>query len=269
MNRKSILHTSFVLFSICFLLGNCYFNPLVNGLLNPEVKETDSSPLLGLAGGIGSQSFTVSITGQIKVFGAPLANTEVSLVNLSYSSKDNATSSTTNGAGRFYLNIPTGLQTLQFTDSGTLVTIKLMVSEMAATVVTVDNLSYQVQNLDIYVLGEEPPVYLELMSSIPYDGLLINSSNYEMISSKFIFNFSEDVAHPEDNDNILWASNNFIITPSIEVSSVGISKSSVEINFSGSLFPSTPYTITMNSGIKTTSGKTVRPTIMQFMVGEF
>ncbi|MCW7479640.1 hypothetical protein [Leptospira kanakyensis] len=234
----------------------------MNDLLNPKVEESDSSALLGLAGGSAS---TVSITGQIKRLGVSLVGVEVSLGTTSFSSK-NTTSSTTNDAGRFYLDIPTGPATLQFSDGGTLVTIQLMVTPMGATVGFINNSSYSVQSLDVYVLGAEP-VYLELLSSIPYDGLVIDSGIYSLITEEgFTFTFLEEVAYPSNPS--LWLAENVSTNPSISFASPSFSKELVTIRLDGSLTSNQPYTITLNSGIKTDSGKSIRPTTIRFMTGE-
>ncbi|MCW7468647.1 hypothetical protein [Leptospira kanakyensis] len=258
--RKPIL----IGFVFLFSSTNCYFNPLVNDLLNPKVEESDSSALLGLAGGSAS---TVSITGQIKKLGVSLVGVEVSLGTTSFSSK-NTNSSTTNTAGRFYLNIPTGPATLQFSDGGTLVTIQLMVTPMGATVGFINNSSYSVQSLDVYVLGEEP-VYLELTSSMPYDGLLVDNSNYgTTINGNLVFKFSEFLEMP--SNSALWTAENIIVNPSIGFEYTSISKDNVTIVLAGgSLPPFTPFTITLNSSIKSETGKSIRPTTIRFMTGEF
>lgn len=256
-----------ILFSFVFLFSttNCYFNPLVNGVLNPKVEEADSSALLGLAGG---QVVTVSITGQIRRSGVALANTEISLGKPSFSAKKSATSTTTNTAGWFNLDIPAGPATLQFSDAGTPVTITLMVSPITATVISVNNSTYQIQNLEVYVSGEEPPVYLELISSMPYDGFLIDGSNYGiLIGGSFKFKFSEVVAQPSEPST--WLAENFIMNPPLTFESPMISKEDVTIMLSGSLLEYTPYTITLKSGIKSTTGKTIRPTTIQFRVGQY
>ncbi|TGK81428.1 hypothetical protein EHQ24_08905 [Leptospira noumeaensis] len=254
---------------ICILLvpflmfQNCYFNPVVNGILNPKVEESDSSALLGLAGGLGGSASTVSITGQIKKLGVSLVGVDVSLGTPLFSSK-NTISSTTNTAGRFYLDIPTGSATLQFSDGGTLVTIQLMVTPIGATVGFINNSSYSVQNLDVYVLGSEPPVYLELLSSMPFDGAVINSSNYYdfVPDGRFLFTFSEEVDYEASS------SASFIINPSLDELTIDFSKENVYILPSFSLSPNQFYTITLNSGIKSLTGKSNRPTTIQFMTGD-
>ncbi|WP_246835848.1 hypothetical protein [Leptospira meyeri] len=245
---------------------NCYFNPVVNGILNPVEKKEDSSlAALGLVGPDG-QSITVSITGQIKKLGIAFANTEIKVIGSTFSTKDLVNSSTTNTAGRFYLNVPTGLVALQFSDSGTIVNIRMNITPFSATITSIDNLNYSIQNLDVYVPGAEPPVYLELVSSSPYDGLLIDDSNYSLItSSGFKFTFSEDVEYPSNLPQ--WLAENFITNPSIGFETAIISKNDVTLILSSSLTQFTPYTMTLNPGIKTVAGKTIKQTTILFLVG--
>lgn len=263
MRSKMSIGLLFLLFSF---FQNCYFNPVVNGILNPVEKEADSSlAALGLVG-FDSQSITVSISGQIKRLGIAFAGTEVKVIGPSFSSKDVANSSTTNEAGRFYLNVSTGLVTLQFSDSGTIVNIQISITPFSASVISIDNINYSIQNLDVYFPGEETPVYLELISSTPYDGLLIDDSNYSTITSTgFKFKFSEDVEYPSNLP--LWQAENFITNPSITFETAIISKTDVTLPLPNSLSQFTPYTITLNPGIKTVAGKRIKQTTILFLVG--
>lgn len=257
-----------ILIAFVFLIStvNCYFNPLVNELLNPKVEETDSSALLGLAGGIGDQSVLVNISGQIKKAGIALGNVEIKVMDPSFSGKSQTNSSTTNSAGRFYLSISMGFQSLQFSDSGTIVNILLQVTPFSATVLSVDNSAYQIQSLDVYNLDTEAPVYLELVSSVPYDGLLIDNGNFSLLSGGFAFTFSEDIEMP--SNQTLWVAENFIVNPAITLLSPSISKNNVQIMINnGTITAFTPYTISLNSGIKSVTGKIVKPITIQFVVG--
>lgn len=263
---QRILKSILITFVFLFSTTNCYFNPLVNGLLNPKLEESDLSALLGLAGGSGNLGVTVNITGQIKRLGVALEGVEIKLANSSFSTKNQTNSSITNAAGRFYLSIPTGSPTLQFSDAGTIVNVQLGITPFSATVISSDNLGYQIQSLDVFFIGVEPPVYLELVSSVPYEGLLIDDGNYSsLIAGSFKFKFSEDLEYPSNPP--LWLAENFITYPPMTFESPSISKNDVTIMLSSSLSPFTPYIITLNSGIKTATGKSVRPTTIQFVVG--
>ncbi|MGE8721358.1 hypothetical protein ACO2KH_07115 [Leptospira terpstrae] len=232
--------------------------------MNPKVEETDSSALLGLAGGIGGQSVFVNISGQIKKAGIALGNIEIKAMDPSFSSNSQTNSSTTNSAGRFYLSISTGFQSLQFSDAGTIVNILLQVTPFSATVLSLDNSGYQIQSLDVYNLDTEAPLYLEL--SVPYDGLLIDNGNFSLISGGFAFTFSEDIEMP--SNQTLWVAENFLVNPSITLLSPSISKNNVQIMINNGDFTAfTPYTITLNTGIKSVTGKIVKPITIQFAVG--
>lgn len=255
----------FVCFVILFSMTNCYFNPLVFDLLNPTEAKDNSTSLLSLTG-FSNQATTVSITGQIKKAGIAFANAEIKVVDSPLSLKKNQTnSSTTNSAGRFYLNISTGFATLQFADAGTIVNIDINVTPFSATAISINNLNYQIQNLDVYEIGTEAPTYLELVLSMPYDGMFIDDANYSMISSSFQFGFSEDIATP--SDQFLWMTENFIINPQIALQTPSISKNNVAVILSGSVSQTTGYTLTLNSGIKSVTGKSIKPSTIQFIVG--
>ncbi|TGK95709.1 Ig-like domain-containing protein [Leptospira brenneri] len=48
MSRQLRLPTSLVLVCLWILLGNCYFNPVVNGIINPTVEEEPEAAGAGL-----------------------------------------------------------------------------------------------------------------------------------------------------------------------------------------------------------------------------
>lgn len=270
MNRSPKFSVLLILSLLWFLLGNCYFNPLVNGLLDPKVEETDSSALLGLAG--GGQAVTVSITGQIKRLGTPLVSTDVSILNPSFSPKDTTTSSTTNSAGRFYLNIQTGLATLQFKDVSTTVTILLEVSPTSATVRSIDNPNYELQNLETYMFGGDPPVYLELITSTPYDGYIANNNADPptYIPSTFSFAFSENIDIP--SDLTAWRNQNFEITGGITFKGLPnpILPNLIQIDMDVATYSNqTNYVLTLKPGIRSISGKSIKTTTINFRIESF
>lgn len=248
------------------LFSNCYYNPLVNSILNPDVKEENTSALLGLTGGFSNQSIAVSITGQIKRLGAPVSDAGLQLLGSSLSAQTKATTSTTNTFGRFYLVVSTGPVNLQLTDNSTIVNIQLVATPTSLTVISIDHSEYKISNLEVYDMGVEPPTYLELLFSIPYDGMLVDSNNVNLFGENLTFTFSEDLDMPEVLST--WAIENFSISPSIIVSTASISKSDALIYLSNEFEAYTNYTLTLNSGIKSISGKSIKPTTIQFRVGD-
>ncbi|MBM9592420.1 Ig-like domain-containing protein [Leptospira sp. 201903075] len=239
---------------------------MVNELLNPEVKEENTSALLGLTGGFNNQSIAVSITGQIKSLGVPVSNAGLQLIGPSLSTQTKATTSTTNTFGRFYLNVFTGPVTLQLTDISTIVNIQLEVTPTSLTVISIDHSEYKISNLEVYDLGVEPPTYLELLFSIPYDGMLVDENNINLFGENLTFAFSEDLEMPGDLST--WAIENVSISPSIVVSTASISNSDALIYLNNEFDAYTNYTLTLNSGIKSISGKSLKPTTIQFRVDD-
>lgn len=60
MNRHSKLPTSLVLACLWFLLGNCYFNPLVQPLVNPGVEEEPESAGAGFIAALATPAIPPS-----------------------------------------------------------------------------------------------------------------------------------------------------------------------------------------------------------------
>ncbi|MCG6144450.1 hypothetical protein [Leptospira bandrabouensis] len=257
---------------ICFVffisLTNCYFNPFVFDLLNPE-KTKDNSSVLGMIAGLTNQTGTVRISGQLKREGAALSNVQISLQNVSPSLKSLTNSTTTNIYGRFLLDSPTGIVSLQFSDNGTIVNFQLNVSKTSVTLVSIDKTNYQVQSFEVYELGVEPPVYLELITSMPYDGLYIDEFNFNnTIAGGSMFMFSENLEVPAEGAKFGWAADNFIVSPAVYLLNVNVTPYYVQLILDNSTIqPLTTYTVTLNPGIKSETGKFLKPTTFQFKVG--
>ncbi|MCT8334650.1 carboxypeptidase-like regulatory domain-containing protein [Leptospira sp. 85282-16] len=257
---------------LCFVflvsLTNCYFNPFVFDLLNPE-KTKDNSSVLGMIAGLTNQTGTVQISGQLKKGGAALSNVQITLQNVSPSVKSQTNSSTTNSSGRFFLDTPTGIVSLQFSDSGTIVNFQLEVSKTSVTLVSIDKTNYQVQSFEVYELGVEPPAYFELIASMPYDGLYIDKDNFSStIGSGSTFLFSDNLEELVEGTELGWAADNFIVTPAVYLLYVNVSTNYVHLSLdNASIQPSTTYTVTLNPGIKSKTGKSLKQSTFQFKVG--
>ncbi|TGL25909.1 hypothetical protein EHQ46_00045 [Leptospira yanagawae] len=248
------------IFFLPFLLAqNCYYNPVVYDLLNP-IKSEDQAAFLSLLG-LVPRSFR--ITGQLMSNGSAVSEATVRVSG----SNDSSASSTTDTSGRFQLNAPTGTVTLEVDHMGTVFKIELSITPPIAAIVSIENSTYSVINLEVYPSNAESPTYLELTFSMPYDGLQIDEFNFfGTVSSGFEFQFSEAIELPSDND--IWRAQNFIITPSLSFNSTAISGSTVDIMVdNGSYIPETDYYLTIMPGIKSTSGKSVKMTVIHFYVG--
>lgn len=240
------------------LFQNCFFNPVVNGLLSPLEEENNSAYLSIL--GLAPSSF--GITGQLKSNGMAVEGAVVSIVNSTSES-----TSTTDTGGRFHVIGKPGPIELQVNHSGTIFKIEILVMPPTATLVTIGNSTYKVSNLETYSSASDIPVYLDLVSSLPYDGMFIDDGNYSSISSQFMFSFTETLEMPADQ--FTWVSENFLINPSITLNSPAITGSVVTIMVdSGTIGENATYNLLLNTGIKSVTGKSIKPTIIQFRIGE-
>lgn len=249
-------------------MTNCYFNPFVFDLLNPE-ETKDNSSVLGMIAGLTNQAGNVRISGQLKKAGSALAGVPISLQNTSLSVKSQTKSTTTNVYGRFYFDSPTGIVSLQFTDNGTIVNFQLNVSKTSATLVSIDKTNYQIQSFEVYEMGVEPPESLELIYSMPYDGLFIDETNFNntiALGPQFVF--SETLEAPAEGVKFSWAMENFVVFPSVYLLNIDVTNNIVTLTLdNASIQPSITYTVTLNSGIRSETGKMLKPTTFTFDVG--
>lgn len=106
MKPRPSLSTFSMILGLWMVLGNCYFNPVVNGLLNPVEEESNNSflSLLGFAG-----ETPALITGQIRDPNGVALSNLVLQTGLTYSQEKNTTPTfTTDTSGRFYIPYQTG-----------------------------------------------------------------------------------------------------------------------------------------------------------------
>ncbi|WP_108960746.1 hypothetical protein [Leptospira ellinghausenii] len=250
----------FGIFVVPFLLiQNCYFNPFVYDLLNPVEKEENPAVLSLL--GLGPSTFYV--TGQLMFAGTGVSGATVRISGTS----DLTNVSTTDSAGRFKLISSEGKMTLEVDVSGTKFTIELSVTPPLVTLVSISNTSFTVFNLGASPSSLGDVTYLDITSSMPYEGLIVANANYGMtISSGFSFNFSETLESPSDADT--WRNENFLISPPLSFLSTSVGGNNVifQVN-SGSYLPETDYYLTLLPGIKSASGKSMKPTIIRFRIG--
>lgn len=253
---SAIVRFFYVLFFPLVLLQNCYYNPVVYDLLNP-IQEEDQSGLLGILGLVPS---SLGITGQLMLNGAAVSGASVRIVN---SSEESITDS----AGRFNLIGSSGTNNIEVNHNGTIFTIEISVLPPIITIISISNSSYSVFNLEPYDSSVGIPSYLELTSSIPYDGLFVDDGNFfPLLSSGFSFNFSEELEIPSDFD--AWRMENFLVSENLGYGSTNITNSSVTIQINnGTYSADTDYTLILMPGIRSVSGKTVKPTYIRFRIG--
>ncbi|TGL17660.1 hypothetical protein EHQ42_09115 [Leptospira levettii] len=254
------LRKRFYIFVIPILLfQNCYLNPFVYDLLNPVEKEENPAALSLL--GLGPTTFYV--TGQLMVAGTGVSGATVRISG----STDPTNVSTTDSAGRFKLIGSIGTMTLEVDVSGTKFTIELSVTPLAVTLISISNSSFTVFNLGASPSSASDVTYLDITSSMPYEGLIVSNGNYmATVSSGFSFNFSETLESPSNPDT--WRDENFIIFPSLTFLSTSVGGNNVifQVN-SGTYLPETDYYLTLQPGIKSVSGKSIKLTIIRFRIG--
>ncbi|WP_165782219.1 carboxypeptidase-like regulatory domain-containing protein [Leptospira brenneri] len=239
-------------------INNCYFNPIVNGFLNPLEEEKNSGVFWGL---LGIPSTEFNITGQLK------SNAGVAVVNASIKIKGSESlTSTTNDAGRFHITGPSGSIQLEVNDNGTKFTLDLLVMPPMVSLVTIGNSSYTITNLESYPATSEIPSYFDLVASLPYEGLVIIDEDYMSIfGTGFYFKFSEDLETVADYDQ--WAAQNFIVSPTISFGSVANSTNAIIIGVAMNTFTiQTDYTLTLMPGIRSVSGKSIKSNTIRFRI---
>ncbi|TGK51704.1 carboxypeptidase regulatory-like domain-containing protein [Leptospira kanakyensis] len=249
-----------IYFLIIFLpfFSDCYFNPVVNGILNPLEEEKNSGAFLGL---LGFAPTTFGITGQLKT------NDGIAVVGATIQIAGSDSNKTvTNEAGRFHLTGPAGSLQLQVNHNGTEFKLEILVMPPIAHLVSIENSGYTVSNLETYPTTSEIPSYFDLVSSRPYDGLIITSSNYtSILGFGFYFKFSENLE--EVGDYNLWRDQNFIVSPTIGLGILGISPDSITIVIPPENYGiQTDYVLTLMPGIRSATGKALKQPAIRFRI---
>ncbi len=245
-------------FVFLFSSTNCYLNPVVNGILNPVEDENGAGTFLGLLG-FAPSSFR--ITGQLKT------NSGVAVVGATIQIAGSDSNKTvTNEAGRFQLIGTAGSLQLQVIDNGTEFKLEILVMPPIANIVSIENSGYTVSNLEIYPTTSEIPSYVDLVISRPYEGLVITDSNYSsVLGGGFYFKFSEDLETVGDYN--LWRDQNFILSPTIGLSTVGVLANEIIILVPMNNYNiQTDYVLTLMSGIRSVTGKVLKQSPIRFRI---
>lgn len=258
-----------VLFYIsCILSFSCYYNPLVNALLNPpETQENNSAlALLGLSGP------SLLITGQIRY-----ANGEAEIGLLLQPGKLYAPHSKSTGGyvtdagGRFYVPYQTGSIPFTVYKNGSyLFEFSLNVSSPSEISFT----SYgAAPSLEIIGLGtisaNSPPNFFELVGAYYLDGemneVVIDKTNHYTAVGSLILKFNANPAFVEPND-ITWIQNAIVITPSPSVGYQALGIVGNRITFVGAegFSMNTEYNINVTNHIKSESGISLTPRKIRF-----
>lgn len=263
MNRHPKFTTSLILICLCFFLGNCYFNPLVQPIVNPEVEEEgDTFSFLGIAASLAGGS-RVQITGQVvDANGVAIINGSLNIVARTSQLAGLPTTIVLDGGGRFYQTFTFGETTVQvFNQSGTeLFTFTISIqSSGVVSVVATTVAGAGVINLEIYTEASIP-IYFDIVSTSP----VIEGTAFTTWPTYLYINFSENLELPSGMQSFLDA--NVITNPTITLlgSNSNVSNNILTIYNSG-VGSIGPNTYTLGSGIKSASGKSLKPRTITFL----
>ncbi|TGL35706.1 carboxypeptidase-like regulatory domain-containing protein [Leptospira perdikensis] len=262
MNRHPKLPTSLVLICLWFLLGNCYFNPLVQPIVNPEVEEgTEAVPFLGIAAVLSGSK--ILITGQVvNANGSAVANGTLTILSRTNQESGLANTITLDGGGRFYQSFSIGETAIKvFDQSGTeLFTFKLSITGQGiASLAETSVAGAGVINIEFYMEGSIP-AYIDIASTSP----IVEGTTFTTWPTYLYISFSENLEVPSNMQSFLDA--NVITNPTIPLigTNSDITNNILTIYNSG-VGAIGPNTYTFGSGIKSTSGKSLKPRTLTFL----
>ncbi|TGL25908.1 hypothetical protein EHQ46_00035 [Leptospira yanagawae] len=259
--------TNLILFSF-FTLTNCYYNPLVNSLLNPPETEENNSALalLGLPGS------TLLITGQIiDANGVGEAGLVLqSGKTFAPQTKSIASGNSTFVGGRFYVPYQTGQI------SYTVYKDNLYYFEFTLDVANASQISYslygaapgiQINGLTT-IDGSQPSNVFDLVKAYTTDGfsnqvLLTGIVTTPITSMHFEFSEAPIPALPNEFVND-WISENISVSPATSFDNVmNVSDNTLTISPMGLTF-NVNYEIILKTSILSASGKPLTPRTIRF-----
>ncbi|EOQ90226.1 carboxypeptidase regulatory-like domain protein [Leptospira yanagawae serovar Saopaulo str. Sao Paulo = ATCC 700523] len=259
---KRILLNAIILF-FSLTLSHCYFNPVVNSLLNPAETE-DNSILPGLSLLSNSSApFAISLTGQIRnENGSTVTDALLTVTSRTNEMDGLDASATTDEGGRFFIRLSSGNTTFSVTQEGSpYFTFTLRVnSPNDIQVFEIDGNSFPVEVSSFF--SYEPrnqPSFFEMVTSNPYHNEVRVTS-----PEGFEFYFTDDVIGPEPNQEAQWLSENLTVVPSITFGPLTNSTSSFYLETSN-LTNGATYQITLNSSLRSAgSGIPLTPRTITF-----
>ncbi|EMJ89218.1 hypothetical protein [Leptospira meyeri] len=249
---------------------NCYFNPVVNGILNPLEKKEDSSFLSLL--GIGAETSNLLITGQIRdQNGSGLTGLVFVPSPPSFQSKAALPTYTTDSSGRFYLPFQTGSTSYEVLQNGTpFFTLILIVVSPTEIGVGTNGAPSGLEISDLTsISASEPPNFFDLVRVFYLEGgvteINIHNANLGKTPNPLVLEFSEPPASVDPED-VSWMPNSMMIIPAPSVGYLSPSVSGNQLIFSGAegLMPDTEYFIAFTSNIKSATGKLLSPRFVRF-----
>lgn len=261
MKSRPNLLTSLILVCLSILIGNCYFNPAVQLVVNPEISE-DADPvvMLGIASALAGPR-TVQITGQVvDANGVAVAGGTLTILSRTNQLSGLTDTITLNEGGRFYLTLSIGETTIRVDQSGVeLFTFKLSVlGPGVASIIEKSLAGPNAINLEFYT-PEFIPIYFDLVSSTPYD-----NATFTTWPTLVTITFSENLETPSNMQSFLDA--NVITNPAISLdgSSSFIMNNVLQI-YNSSSFSIGTNTYTLRSEIKSSTGKSLAPRTITYI----
>ncbi|TGM74787.1 carboxypeptidase regulatory-like domain-containing protein [Leptospira mtsangambouensis] len=261
MKPRPSLSTFSMILGLWMVLGNCYFNPAVQLVVNPDItEETSPVTLLGVASVLAAPK-TVQITGQIvDANGVAAVGATITIISRTNQLDGLTNTMLLNEGGRFYLILSTGETKIRVDQSGSeLFTFTISIPFPGSSMITNKSLSGpDVLNVEFYEKGITP-AYLDMISSSP-------SQNETRMSTPttFTFIFTETL----DNlvsDQAAWIASNIITNPPISFySTIAFNTNQFSISYFDGISSGNYYSIYLGSGIKSQSGKSLSPRLISF-----
>lgn len=253
------LRKRFYIFVIPILLfQNCYLNPFVYDLLNPNIDEENKSGfLLGLSG----LSSSIYVTGIIRNgSGVAQVNKEYTVVSSDGNVFGVDSSGTTDKSGRFYVSIGQGDTKISVTELGeALVTFTINVSGPMIQLKTVDPVSYEIESLFMYSPGNKP-VSFDLVSTSP-----ANNESYFGFNPNLTLTFSDAIPEWDFSTLSNLVTNNIMVSPaSMSIMSPSLSPPNTIILMTNVSVYSTEYTVQIGPGFYSATNVPLTPRSVKF-----
>ncbi|TGL85538.1 carboxypeptidase regulatory-like domain-containing protein [Leptospira congkakensis] len=262
MSSRFNLLSVAVFLSLGMLLGNCYFNPAVQMVVNPEIEEnTNPASKLGIAAAL-TGSRTVNITGQVvNANGAAVANGALTILSQINPSPRLTSTTSLNEGGRFYLTLSLGETTFRVEQSGSVLftfTISIpspgVVSVVASSVAGAGAI-----NMEFYSEGSIPN-YFDIVSTSP----ISEGTTFEIWPTYLYITFSENLDVPGDKQTFLDANILTYPTKTLDGEASEITNNVLTI-YNASAGSIGPNIFIFGSGIKSAAGKTLKPRTLTFL----
>ncbi|MBM9592421.1 hypothetical protein JWG41_20090 [Leptospira sp. 201903075] len=260
-----------IILSLWIFLGNCYFNPIVNGFLNP-IEDKNNNASLGILG-LALGTTNLLITGQLRnSSGEAMVGLVLSLPATSNNTKSTLPPYTTDSGGRFYL--PYQLGKLSFTVSQNESKIFTLVLNVSGTDNITSEVTDTVSNYEISNLGtiraNAPPNFFELVKAYYLDQgmneVSLHNATVTNYIPGFIFRFSEAPMPGLETGPLVeeWIAQNIATSPQISFDNfMNVSENTLTIA-AMTLPGSVEYELTLKPGVLSATGKLLTQRTIRF-----